>query len=83
MYRICNNLKNFKIGYSVSKKIGKAVVRNKVKRRLKEIVNKFSVNIKKDYYIIVVPKPSIVNFEFSDLTNKTYELFVKANLINV
>ena len=27
--------KNFKVGYSVSKKVGKAVVRNKVKRRLK------------------------------------------------
>lgn len=35
-----SKLKKFKVGISVSKKVGKAVVRNKVKRRIKEAVNK-------------------------------------------
>lgn len=32
-----NNLSSWRLGFSVGKKIGKAVQRNKIKRRLKEI----------------------------------------------
>ncbi len=74
--------KNFKIGYSVSKKVGKAVVRNKTKRRLKECVLKFSDLIKKEYYIIVIPKKSITNLNFNQIYLETFALFKKAELIN-
>ena len=74
--------KNFKIGYSISKKVGKAVVRNKVKRRLKECVLKLSDSIKKDYYIIISAKPTITNIAFDTLYTKTLEVFKKANLLN-
>ena len=46
--------KNFKIGYSVSKKVGKAFIRNKVKRRLKECVLKLSNNIKNELIPIII-----------------------------
>lgn len=74
--------KNFKIGYSISKKVGKAVVRNKVKRRLKECVLKISNLIKKDYYIIISAKPKISEIKFDELCIKTKEVFKKANLLN-
>lgn len=74
--------KNFKVGYSVSKKVGKAVVRNKVKRRLKECVLSFSHQIKNEFYIIVVAKPNIVNLKFVDLKQKLYYSFKKAGLLD-
>ncbi|MGN1208371.1 MAG: ribonuclease P protein component [Christensenellales bacterium] len=74
--------KNFKVGYSVSKKVGKAVVRNKVKRRLKECVLSFSNLIKNEFYIIVVAKPQIVNLKFDEMKTKLKTLFDKAGLIN-
>ncbi len=36
MFTLKNNLNETRVGISVSKKIGKAVVRNKVRRRIKE-----------------------------------------------
>ena len=74
--------KNYKIGYSISKKVGKAVVRNKVKRRLKECILKINSKIKKDFYIIISAKPNIVNLKFNELCLKVEEMFLKAGLIN-
>ncbi len=74
--------KNFKVGYSVSKKVGKAVVRNKMKRRLKECVRSFSNEIKNEFYIIIVAKSKIIELEFVDMNEKLYKLFRKAGLLN-
>lgn len=74
--------KNFKIGYSVSKKVGKAVVRNKVKRRLKEAFNKISDNVLNNHYYILVPKPEIVNLSFNEICDLVSKVFNKANLIS-
>lgn len=38
LYIVKSKYKNFKIGYSISKKVGKAWKRNLLRRRLKEIV---------------------------------------------
>lgn len=73
--------KNFKIGYSVSKKVGKAVIRNKVKRRLKECVLSFSDEIKNEFYIIVVAKPKIVELKFNDIKEKLKFQFKRAGLL--
>ena len=74
--------KNFKIGYCVTKKIGKAVFRNKTKRRLKECVLKFSNEIKNNFFIIVMPKSKIIELNFKQIYDNCYSLFKKANLLN-
>ena len=44
-----NNKKDNKFGISVPKKTGKAVVRNKIKRQIKNIIDKNKFNIPKPY----------------------------------
>jgi ribonuclease P protein component len=51
--------KQFRIGLSVSKKLGNAVLRNRVKRYIREVVKELKENISpnKDY-IIIARKPA-------------------------
>lgn len=54
---IYNNENNYRFGICVSKKIGNAVVRNKYKRRIKDIIDKSGLLFhNKDYIIILKQK---------------------------
>jgi len=56
---------NLKVGVVASKKIGKSVLRNKAKRRLREIVRLSQHNIPKNIWLVLVARNGIltVNFE--------------------
>lgn len=50
---------NYRFGICVSKKIGNAVVRNKLKRRIKDIIDKSELQFDNKDYIIVLKKSAI------------------------
>ncbi len=72
--------KDYKIGFSVTKKVGKAVVRNKIKRRFREIITHMQHNIVNHHTIIFVAKPSIVDLSFWDIQAEVEALLKKSNL---
>lgn len=76
LYTMTSKFKDYKIGYSVSKRIGKANVRNKIKRRMKEIVrtNGFAQNY--NNYVLVA-KEGIEEVSFLELSNEIREIFNK------
>lgn len=53
---------------SVSKKIGKANVRNLYKRRIKDILMKNNINFSKDYVIIL--RVNILNLNYEQIQNE-------------
>ncbi len=54
IYFLENDIEHYRVGISVSKKLGNAVVRNKTKRQVRMLVNNiFSCQQDKDYIIIV------------------------------
>ena len=63
------NNRKLNISFVVKKKIGNAVKRNKIKRRLRNImneaVNKISINF--NYSYLVISKPSMLNNEFKNI----------------
>ncbi|MDD5053733.1 MAG: ribonuclease P protein component [Sulfuricurvum sp.] len=42
-----------KVGYTASKKVGNAVVRNRCKRRLRALFDEFSPNVQDGWYVFV------------------------------
>ena len=62
-----NNYLN--IGFVTQKKLGNAVIRNKIKRRLKNIMNQL-LEISKinfNYSYLLIAKKSIINSKFADI----------------
>ena len=73
------NSKKLNISFVAKKKIGNAVKRNKIKRRLKSIINdatkKISMNFKYSY--LVIAKPTVLNNEFKNIKETLFEDFKK------
>ena len=67
------------ISFVTKKKIGNAVKRNKIKRRLKNIMNdackKISINFKYSY--LVIAKSTMLNNEFVNIKETLFEEFRK------
>jgi len=60
-----NELPYSRVGYAVSRRVGGAVVRNRVKRRLRAIVRELP--IRPGYDIVAVPQPSSASASFEEL----------------
>ena len=64
---INKNKKRLNISFVAKRKIGNAVKRNKIKRRLRNIINDAVKNIalKFDYSYLVIAKPTMLNKEYT------------------
>ena len=71
------------MGFSVSNKIGKSTVRNKVKRRLREIVRLNFSSIKGTHNLVIIAKDGIEKLSYKELENEVINLLKKANLFRV
>ena len=69
------DIKRLNISFSVKKKIGNAVKRNKIKRRLKAIVNdavkKISINF--EFSVLVIARESMLNNEYKIIKETLFQ----------
>ncbi len=70
-----------RIGFSVSKKIGNAVKRNRARRRLREAVYKYNDRIKKGFDIVFVARTSDREMPFEKLVRDVGILFDKTGVL--
>jgi len=72
---------SFRLGISVSKKVGRAVERNRLKRQLKEIVRSHKEEIQPGYdFILIVRKPA-VDMDYHELDGSVLHLLRRARLL--
>jgi len=61
-----NQLSHSRIGYAVSRRVGGAVTRNRLKRRLRAIIREMS--IRPGYDIVAIPQHSFVKTSKNELS---------------
>lgn len=81
LYVVGSKTKYIKVGLAVTKKVGHAVTRNRIRRQLREIIGKVIPNLKQQNNIIVVAKDNVTQATFAELTAEFNKLIVKAGLI--
>lgn len=77
---VSSRTKQAKIGFTITKKIGKAVRRNLVRRRLREIIKRQLPYLKQNYNIIIVAHENILSCSFAELEQELKSLLEKGNL---
>ena len=79
---IKNNLSQNRFAFIVSQKISKkANVRNKVRRRLTEIIKSNIEKIKTGMDLVIITLPGIDKREFSEIKEKLSSSLIKAKLV--
>jgi ribonuclease P protein component len=74
-----NDLPYTRVGYAVNRKVGGAVVRNRVRRRLREIIRQLP--LRSGYDVVAVPQPLSASASFEDLSCATVRTARKLRLI--
>ena len=82
LYLKKNKLGFNRVGVTVSKKVGKAVIRNLVKRRIKESYRELEKSILPSYDIVVVARVKASESDYRKLKSALFYLFQKAGIFN-
>ena len=73
------NNKKLNISFVAKKKLGNAVKRNQIKRRLSSIMAEAikTISVKFNYSYLVIAKPTMLNNEFKDIKETLFQEFKK------
>lgn len=76
---ICNKKNDDKLlfGVAVGKKVGNAVIRNKIKRQLRNIIDQNKLLFKNNHFYIIIGKKECLDLTFEEMNNNIKELLLK------
>lgn len=75
-----NNLELSRFGFAVSRRIGKAVVRNQIKRRMREAVRLRQSVIPGGWDLVFIARSAITERTYADIARAIENLLRRANL---
>ena len=73
--------KQFRAGFITSKRVGGAVIRNRVRRRLREIVRSEQNRIKDGVWCVVIARPAAATSSFCALKDEWLRLAERASIL--
>lgn len=76
-----NNIDENKIAFAVGKKIGKAVIRNQIRRKMREACRNQLFRLKESYNIIFIARSKIKGISYQDVERQMLALLKKAELL--
>jgi ribonuclease P protein component len=82
LYCFENRINTFRIGFSISKKVGNAVVRNHLKRLLRACFQRHLEDlVDLPYDMVVVCRKSAAEADFDELENEVLKLLRRAKIM--
>lgn len=79
-YKNQPNEVHFKLGISVSKKVGNAVVRNRMRRVIKEIIRHHASRIPKHIHLIIIVRKPSIEMDYHSLEKSIIHILKKSKL---
>jgi ribonuclease P protein component len=73
--------KSFRVGFVTSKRIGRAVMRNLVRRRLRDIVRTQQARLRNGFWIVVVARPAAARASYRELKDEWLRLAERASIL--
>ena len=67
IYRLENNEQHFRVGLSVSKKLGNAVTRNQIKRRIRHILIEHKNQLVENVDFVVIARKGVEILDFAEM----------------
>jgi ribonuclease P protein component len=77
---VANGIATSRFGFLVSKRVGGAVVRNRVKRRLRESIRRRQLLVAPGWDVVVIARPAAARATFADLDQIIERLLWRARL---
>ena len=81
MYIILNDSEFNRVGFSVSKKVGKSVVRNRIKRQMKESYRKYADSTKVGFDMVFTARVGSGSADYRMIENNINSVLKRAKLI--
>lgn len=71
----------FKVGFSISSKVGNSVIRHKVKRKLTHLFKEFIPTVNPSFNYIFVAKPGIELLSYDNLRSEMKKVLTKGGML--
>jgi ribonuclease P protein component len=72
---------SFRVGFVTSKRIGRAVVRNRVRRRLRDVVRTQQGRLREGFWFVVVARPAAARASYRALKDEWLRLAERASIL--
>ena len=76
-----NGTETTRFGFSVSKRVGNAVVRNRIKRRLREVAR--AASVEEGFDVVIIARQDAAAADFASLGRSANNLFRRARILQV
>ena len=67
IYKLDKDQKHFRVGLSVSKKLGNAVVRNRIKRLIRSVLTELKPQLQSEIDFIVIARKPVVSMNYQEI----------------
>jgi ribonuclease P protein component len=71
----------WRVGFVTSRRMGGAVVRNRVRRRLREIVRQHQHAVRVGFWMVLIAKPDAANASYQQLEHEWLRLARRASIL--